>query len=128
MNVDTHEPDRPSRYALAVLERGDAVLTSQIARLEEIIRTARSAMRPGDPARTPLDMVSDLETCDCRQASARRLDRLSSAVVNAQRLVSHESRASAILFLDASKRDKWTCYGDYRRSWSDYVAAVVARH
>lgn len=117
-----------SNYALAVAARGGAVLASEIARLEEIVRLALAAMRPDEPARAPLERVSVQPSCDCRGGSAGRLDRLSAAVVESQRLVSHESRASAVLFLDASKRDDWKSYGDYRRSWDEYVDRCRSRH
>jgi len=117
-----------SNYALAVMERGEAVLASQIARLEEIVRLALDAMRQDERARQPLERVSGPPWCGCAGEGARRLDRLSAAVVESQRLVSHESRASAILFLDASKRDDWASYGDYRRSWDEYVDRCRSRH
>jgi hypothetical protein len=123
-----HADGGPSAYAVAVMERGGTVLASQIARLEEIVRLALAAMRPDDRARLPLERVSAPSTCSCREEGGRRLDRLSAAVVESQRLVSHESRASAILFLDASRRDEWKSYGDYRRSWDEYVDRCRSRH
>lgn len=127
MNV-TNAGGTPTNYALAVLERGEHVLAGQIRRLEEIVRLALAVMRAGDPASVPLERVAMPAACGCSAESVRRLDRLSAAVVESQRLVSHESRASAILFLDASKRDEWNSYGDYRRSWDDYVDRIRSRH
>ena len=117
-----------STYATAVMARGETVLASQIARLEEVVRLALAAMRQDERARLPLERVCAPSSCGCREESARRLDRLSAAVVESQRLVSHESRASAVLFLDASKRDAWNSYGDYRRSWDEYVDRCRTRH
>lgn len=126
-NVE-HAQSGLSNYAVAVMERGGTVLAGQISRLEEIVRLALAAMRPDERARLPLERVSGATSCDCPEESGRLLDRLSAAVVESQRLVSHESRASAILFLDASRRDEWASYGDYRRSWDDYLDRVRSRH
>lgn len=102
-------------------------MAGEMARLEEIVTLATREMRPDASARAPLDRVADRRVRPGMRGAARRLDELSTAIVRAQCLVDHESRASAILFLDAAGRDRWRSYGEYRRSWDDYAAACASR-
>lgn len=115
-----------SNYARMAMDRGADVLAGQIARLEEMATLAMTRLDPVAAARVPLEMAMKERARPGPDEAARRLDVLSDAIVRAQRLVDHDSRASAVLFLSRSERDRWKSYADYRRSWNDYAAKCIS--
>lgn len=117
----------PTPYARVVAARGEEVVRGETSRLEEIVTEALGELRPGHPARTPLEVAAAVAAADDDMCAMRRMDVLSDGIVRAQRLVSLESRASAILFLDVDKRERWPSYGAYRRDWDDYAARIASR-
>lgn len=116
----------PSAYARAIASRGPEIVAGEIARLREVVKQAMTELRPGHPAMVPLQVAHTMDQ-DAGLTDVRRMDVLSDGIVKAQRLVSIESRASAILFLDVVKRDRWPSYGAYQRDLQEYVDHIVAR-
>lgn len=122
MNAQPDARYVPSPYATIVASRGQEIASNEMSRLEKIVEDALRILHAAHPARVAL-LVGRRVAASCASVE-ERLDTLSSAIVEAQRMVLPDSAASAVLFLDGCKRRRWSSYQAYLNDLDDRVHRI----